>query len=92
MRLTDEQLRRLAEGLLQDLSADGLLRPLVEEERVLARIEGLIRENLAVEQDLDRQARELLELHLRNAPADVDRQKLLSMIKKKLAEEKGIEL
>ncbi len=92
MRLSDEQLHRLAEGLIDSLTGTGVVRAVADRARVVARAEAIIRDNLTQEQDLDRQARELLELHLQKAPAGVDRQKLFHMIKKKLAEDKGIPL
>lgn len=92
MRFTDEQIRRVAAAVLQGLTAQGNATLKVERGRVQARIEAIIRANLAGEQDLDRDARELLEAHLKNAPPGMDRQKLFLMIKKKLAEERGIPL
>jgi hypothetical protein len=59
---------------------------------VLARVEEIIRSELAKEQALDKEVLELMESQLRKAPADIDRQKLFMMIKKKLAEERGIPL
>jgi hypothetical protein len=59
---------------------------------VLARIEEIIRAEMTKEQELDKEVLELMESQLRNAPADIDRQKLFLMIKKKLAEERGIPL
>ena len=92
MRFTDEQIRRLADRLLHALIEQGGARLKAERSAVLARLEAIIRGNLGQEQDLDREAQELLEKHLRQAPPGVDRQKLFLMIKKKLAEERGIPL
>lgn len=92
MRFTDEQIRRLSETLLTSLLDRGGARLKAERGKALARIEAIIRANLAQEQDLDKKAEELLQAHLRQAPPGVDRQKLLQMIKKKLAEERGIPL
>jgi hypothetical protein len=92
MRFTDEQIRRLSESLLTALVERGGASLKAERGKVLTRIETIIRANLAQEQDLDKKAEELLQAHLRQAPPGVDRQKLLQMIKKKLAEEKGIPL
>lgn len=92
MRFTDQQIRRLADHLLSALTERGGATLKAERGTVLARIEEIVRGNLAEEQDLDREARKLLEAHLQSAPAGVDRQKLLLMIKKKLAEERGFPL
>lgn len=92
MRFTDEQIRRLADALLTDLLERGGARLKAERGRVQGRIEAIIRSNMTEETDLDREAQKLLEAHLRGAPAGIDQQKLLAMIKKKLAEEKGVPL
>mgnify|MGYP001103853676 CR=1 FL=1 len=92
MRFSDNQIRRLAETVLTELLERGGARLKAERGVVQARIEAIVRANLTQEEDLDRQAEKLLEAHLRSAPPGVDRQKLLAMIKKKLAEEKGVPL
>lgn len=92
MRFTEAQIRRLAGAVLTDLLERGGARLKAERGMVQTRIEAVIRANLVQEEDLDRQAEKLLEAHLRSAPPGVDRQKMLAMIKKKLAEEKGVPL
>ncbi len=92
MRFKDEQIHRLADRLLTSLVEHGGTRLKAERGKIVARIETIIRANQGQEEDLDRQARELMEVHLRQAPPGMDRQKLFLMIKKKLAEEKGIPL
>jgi hypothetical protein len=92
MRFTDNQIHRLAETLLNALVEKGGATLKVERSRVLSRIEEIIRGNLQQEDDLDREAKKILELHLRQAPAGIDQQKMLLMIKKKLAEERGLPL
>jgi hypothetical protein len=92
MRFSDEQIERLAEAILTDMTGKGRGRLKAERGKVKRRIEEIIQSNLAQEQDLDREARDLLETHLKNAPPGMDRQKLFVMIKKRLAEERGIPL
>jgi len=89
---TDPQLQRISERLLDDLVAHGGAVLKGERRQTLARIVAVLRSNLAQEQSLDEDAKALLEAHLKQAPAGVDRQKLFLMIKKKLAEERGIPL
>jgi len=92
VRLKDEQIRRLAGSILTDLLGKGGASLKAERGMVQSRIEAIIRGNLVEEFDLDREAQKLLEEHLRSAPPGIDRQKLLAMIKRKLAEEKGVPL
>lgn len=91
-RFTDEQLQRIAERLLTDLLAQGGAVLKAERRRVTAVMVKALRANLDQEQNLDAEAKALLEAHLRQAPPGVDRQKLFLMIKRKLAEERGIPL
>ena len=91
-RFTDLQLQRIAERLLDDLLAHGGARLKGERRRTLATIVATLRSNLDQEQNLDADAKALLDAHLKQAPPGVDRQKLFLMIKKKLAEERGIPL
>ena len=92
MRLTETQIQRLASLLLASLI--DRRQAVLKENR--DKVEGVIREvihaNLAAEQELEREARKMVEVHSRQAPPDLDRQKLFQMIKKRLAEEKGFPL
>lgn len=92
MRFTDQQIRRMADHLLSALGERGGATLKAERGVVLSRVEEIIRAELAKEQALDNEVHELMESRLGKAPADVDRQKLFLMIKKKLAEERGIPL
>ena len=92
MRVTDEQIRRMSESVLSALVERGGARLKAERGKVQARIGEIIRANLQQERSLDEEAEKLLEAHLKKAPPGVDRQKLLQMIKKKLAEERGVPL
>jgi len=92
MRLDDRQTNRLAEHLLTALLERGAARLAGERSQAIQAIADVVRKNQAEEADLDREARRLLELHLAKAPAGIDAQKMLQMIKKKLAEERGVPL
>ena len=92
MHLTDQQLRRIADALLDALLDEGTATLKRERGMVLTRIEEIFRQNLADEKALEQDAQTLLESHLENAPPDMDRHKLLTMIKKKLAEERDFPL
>jgi len=92
MRFTDQQIRRMADHLLSALVDRGGATLKAGRGVVLARVEEIIRVEMTKEQELDKEVLELMESQLRKAPADIDRQKLFMMIKKKLAEERGIPL
>jgi len=92
MRLTEEQIRRLAERLFDGMTENRQAILKTSRSEVEEAVREVIRANLAAEQDLELEARKLVEIHCRQAPPDLDRQKLLQMIKKRLAEEKEFPL
>lgn len=92
MRLTDPQIDRIADTLLNALLSEGGARLKEPRGKVLERIGAVIRDNLEAERTIDREARTLLEAHLKSTGGDVDEHMLLTMIKKKLAEEKDFPL
>lgn len=95
MRLKDEQIRRLAEKVYDDLAADGLITPRGEQKAVVAGIAGAIAQNFAAEQKLERDAEKLLDetiAAMGRGAAEIDRRRMLKMIKDKLAKERKIVL
>lgn len=95
MRLKEEQIRRLAEKVYSDLSVDGLIVPRGEQKMVVAGIAGAIAQNFAEEQKLERDAEKLLDetiAAMGRGAADIDRRRMLKMVKDKLAKERKIVL
>jgi len=94
MRLKDDQIDRLAEKVLADLTGAELI--LLKKERgvVLAGIKEAVKADIKVEEDLEKDAENILEQTLRSMPgnADIDRHKMLRMIKEKLAKDRKIVL
>ena len=88
----EEQFSRIALRLLKALRDEGGATLKAGEIPLRARITQVLLREEAVVEDLDRQAGVLLNEHLRGAPPGIDRQKMLLMIRKKLAKEKGIPL
>jgi hypothetical protein len=95
MRLKEEQIRGLAEKVYNDLAAEELIMPRGERGTVVAAIAGTISQNFAAEQKLERDAEKLLDETLASmgrGAADIDRRRMLKMIKDKLAKERKIVL
>ena len=95
MRLKDDQIHRLAEKVLNDLTTARQITMKKERGTILAAVKGAIAGDLKAEQDLDRDAEALLEQNLRalgRAAVGIDRHKMLKMIKDKLARERKIVL
>ena len=95
MRLKEEQIRRLAEKVYNDLVAENLITPRGERGAVVTGIVGAISKNFAAEQKLDRDAEKLLDETLDamgSGAAQIDRRRMLKMVKDKLAKERKIVL
>jgi len=95
MRLKDEQIQRLAEKVYNDLSTDGLIAPRRDRGAVVEGIAKAIAQNFNQEQSLERDAERLLNetiAGMGRAAVEIDRRKMLKMIKEKLAKERNIVL
>ncbi len=94
MRLKEEQIGRLAENILGDLTAKGLLFVKKERGTLLAAIKAAITADIKAEESLEKDAENLLEQTLRSmgGEAGIDRHKMLRMIKEKLAKDRKIVL
>ena len=93
MRLKDEQIHRLAEKILNDLiaSGEGVLKG--ERGAALAAVKTALAADLQAEAALERDAERILEENLKalgKAAVEIDRHKMLRMIKDKLAKERKI--
>jgi hypothetical protein len=95
MRLKEEQIFRLSEKIYNDLSSAGLITPRRERGAVVEGIGKAITQDINSEQTLERDAERLLDetiAGLGRAAADIDRRKMLRMIKEKLAKDRKIVL
>jgi hypothetical protein len=94
MRLKEEQIGRLAEHVLEDLTAAGLVALKKERGALLAGIKSAIAADIRAEEVLEKDAEKLLEQTLRSMGGEsgIDRHKMLRMIKEKLAKDRKIVL
>jgi hypothetical protein len=94
MRLKKEQVDRLAEKILADLDTARLVSLKGERTKALDAIRTVITNNIKAEEDLEAEAERILDQTLRasGGGADIDRHKMLKMIKDKLAKERKIVL
>ncbi len=90
MHLKDDQIARIAERILADLTASGLITAKKERGVLVAAVRDTIGSNIKAEAMLERDAEALLEQTLRSmgGGAGIDRHKMLKMIKDKLAKER----
>ena len=94
MRLKDDQILRLAEKIFNDLTTAELITLKKERGAVLTVVREAIASDIRGEQALERDAEALLEQTLKSVGGgrDIDRHKMLQMIKVKLAKERKIVL
>ncbi|GAM08532.1 hypothetical protein OR1_00804 [Geobacter sp. OR-1] len=95
MRLKDEQIHRLAEKVIIDLTASGLIKLKGERGAALNAIKSAIAADIKAEENLERDAENLLDQTLRSmgsGASGIDRHKMFRMIKEKLAKERKIVL
>ena len=95
MRLKDDQIRRLAEKVYNDLDKEGLMVPRQERSLAVAGIAKAIALDFDREQSLERDAEKMLDQTIAamgRAGDEIDRRKMLRMIKEKLAKDRKIVL
>jgi hypothetical protein len=95
MRLKEEQINRLGEKILNDLTAAKEVLLKGERGAALAAIKAAINADIQAEESLERDAERILQENLAalgRGAAEIDRHKMLRMIKDKLAKERKIVL
>lgn len=95
MRLKEEQIKRLAEKVYSDLAVEGLIVPRLERGAAVQGIVKAIMQDISREQILERDAERMLDetiAAMGRGAADIDRRKMLKMIKQKLAKDRKIVL
>ncbi len=94
MRLKKDQVDRLADKILSDLDTAKLVSPKGERTKILDAVKSVILNDIKSEADLEADAERILDQTLRasGGGADIDRHKMLKMIKDKLAKERKIVL
>jgi len=95
MRLKEEQINRLGEKILNDLIAAKEVLLKGERGAALAAIKAAIIADIQAEESLERDAERILQENLAalgRGAVEIDRHKMLRMIKEKLAKERKIVL
>ena len=95
MRLKEEQIKRLAEKVCSDLMADELIVPRHGRAPVVDGIAKAITQDIRREQTLEKDAERILDdtiASMGRGADDIDRRKMLRMIKEKLARDRKIVL
>ena len=91
--MKEEQIQRIAKKVYNDLSTEGLITPRRDRGAVVEGIAKAITQDFNQEQLLERDAERLLNetiAGLGRGAAEIDRRKMLKMIKDRLAKERKI--
>ena len=89
MRLKEPQIKHLCQKVLLTLRAKQLIILKKPESAILARMEEIFAKDLKVEQDIDREAKRLLEEFEAKGGGNIDRQKMFALIKKQLVKDRN---
>lgn len=93
MKLSIEQVDKISRIVVERLKEKDLIVFKAPENRVLERMHEIIMRDLKAEDDLDREVEEILKTHTGSMDNQkIDYRKMFSMIKGKLARERGIVL
>lgn len=94
MRLRREMVQYLAQAITRDLLEKKCLESLEGREKLEERLREVITEELRVEDRLNEQVKELLRAHsgefARGDRGDADYYKMFALVKRKLAQERGL--
>lgn len=92
MRPNDKILQKLANLIISDLKSQNLIQFKVSEDKVIQRALALLVEDFNREKALDEEVNRMLDDLERKDPGSFQRYKMFPLLKKKLAQQKGIVL
>lgn len=90
MKLTDKQILRLAQTLLNELKDQNIIKFKEKEDKVTQRAVELIKEDFRKEAELDAEVNKMMDELERQNPGSFQRYKMFPLLKKRLAKEKGV--
>jgi hypothetical protein len=93
MRIPKSWVPILSKRIVENLTAKGMVTPKVPMEKFIAKVEEIITKELAVEDRLNEEVRELLKKHASDIERDrMDYRKLFELTKQKLVRERNLVL
>jgi len=91
VRLRQEEIDYISWKILRRLKEEGVIDIMGEEEAVAERLRHALTENLAAEDQLNREVDDILRGHLKEIQRDsVDYRRMFQMVKTKLARERNV--
>ena len=93
MRLKSDEIERICRKVLMNWKSQRLITPKTSEDKILKRMVDVFTQNLMAEDKLNAEADQILaKLETQARGQEIDRHKMLMMIRKQLAKEKGFVL
>lgn len=92
MKLNDRQMQRLSRMVLEELKSHSIISLKVKEEVLLQRMVEIVKANFLAEEQLDREVNQMMDDLERKNPGEFQRYKMFPLLKKRLAQQKGIVL
>ncbi len=92
MRISDKQMKRMADSILNSLKEQKVIEFKESEEAVRERAFAIIRADFAREAELDREVNRMMDDLERQNPGEFQRYKMFPLLKRRLAKEKGVVL
>ncbi len=93
MRLNRQQIKGLSKEIVAEAARLGMFRPSAGAEEAAAAVEKTITDDLAVEDRLNDEVREILKAHQREIDQGrMDYKTMFELVKKKLVQERGLVL
>jgi hypothetical protein len=93
VKVSAKQIEQIAHAVVAGLLTGGHLEPRVPQAELEAAVRAVMTEDLAAEEELDREVERLLEPHTARMDAEgADYRKMFNLLKQKLARERGLVL
>ncbi len=91
MRLSKNQISLLSKNIVQHLTNQKMIKPLIDKEKLTSLIENIFTEDLMAEEALNQEIREIMKNYSDQIDkGEADYNRLFQMVKQKLAKERGI--
>lgn len=85
-------MQRLSRMVLEELKSHSIISLKVKEEVLLQRMVEIVKANFLAEEQLDREVNQMMDDLERKNPGEFQRYKMFPLLKKRLAQQKGIVL
>lgn len=90
MKISEKQMKRMAEAILRGLKEQKVIEFKAKEDEVLERATSFIKADFVRENALNDEVNRMMDDLERQNPGEFQRYKMFPMLKKRLAKEKGI--